>query len=97
TIYRDMDIGTAKPGPAERSAVVHHLLDIRDPSESYSAAQFRLDAVALINEIHAREKIPLLVGGTMLYFKSLQQGLAQLPQADAKLRAQLEDEAARLG
>ena len=97
TIYRGMDIGTAKPGAEERARVPQHLLDIRDPSESYSAAQFRDDALRLIDEIRARGRIPLLAGGTMLYFKALREGLDELPQADPALRAELEDRAARHG
>ena len=80
-IYRGMDIGTAKPSVAERRSVPHHLIDIVDPTGSYSAAQFRNDAVRLIWEITARGRIPLLVGGTMLYFKALQDGLSDLPVA----------------
>ncbi|MFQ6749153.1 tRNA (adenosine(37)-N6)-dimethylallyltransferase MiaA, partial [Bordetella pertussis] len=73
TIYRGMDIGTAKPSAAERAQVPQHLLDIRDPAQSYSAAEFRADALRLIAEIHARGRIPLLAGGTMLYYKALRQ------------------------
>ncbi len=97
TIYRDMDIGTAKPGAEERAVVPHHLLDICDPAEAYSAARFRMDALRLIEEAHARGRLPLLAGGTMMYYKALQQGLAELPEADPCIRAQLEAEAARLG
>ncbi|MFI4940989.1 MAG: tRNA (adenosine(37)-N6)-dimethylallyltransferase MiaA [Burkholderiales bacterium] len=96
-VYRGMDIGTAKPSAAERAAVPHHLIDILDPAESYSAMQFRQDALELINAITARGKLPLLVGGTMLYFKALQDGLDVLPQADPALRALLDAEAARIG
>ena len=96
-VYRGMDIGTAKPSAAEREAVPHHLIDILDPTESYSAAQFRSDTVALIREISARGRIPLLVGGTMLYFKALREGLSELPESDAKVRAQLDAEAAERG
>jgi tRNA dimethylallyltransferase len=96
-VYRGMDIGTAKPSPAERAAVPHHLIDILDPSESYSAMQFRADALRLVDEIHGRGKLPLLVGGTMLYFKALRDGLDALPQADAGVRARLDEEAARHG
>jgi tRNA dimethylallyltransferase len=92
-IYRGMDIGTAKPSVAERRAVPHHLIDILDPTESYSAARFRGDAVRLIREISARGRIPLLVGGTMLYFKALREGLSDLPESDATVRAQIEAEA----
>jgi len=96
-IYRGMDIGTAKPSADEQAAVPHHLIDIRDPAESYSVMQFREDALGLIQEIHARGKLPLLVGGTMLYFKGLRDGLDELPQADLALRAQLDMEATRHG
>ncbi len=96
-IYRGMDIGTAKPSADEQAAVPHHLIDIRDPSESYSVMQFREDALGLIQAIHARGKLPLLVGGTMLYFKGLRDGLDELPQADPALRAQLDIEATRHG
>lgn len=96
-VYRDMDIGTAKPTLAERAAVPHHLIDILDPKESYSAMQFRQDALRLAEDIQARGKLPLLVGGTMLYFKALQDGLDELPQADPALRAQLDQEAAEWG
>ncbi len=96
-IYRGMDIGTAKPDTAERAAVPHHLVDIIDPTESYSAARFREDALRLIAEIRARGRVPLLVGGTMLYFKALREGLSNLPGADAGIRAEIETEAARRG
>ncbi|NMM37042.1 MAG: tRNA (adenosine(37)-N6)-dimethylallyltransferase MiaA [Glaciimonas sp.] len=96
-VYRGMDIGTAKPGAAELSAVPHHLIDIIDPTEAYSAAQFCKDVLRLSAEIRARGKLPLLVGGTMMYFKALMDGLDVLPAADPALRAQLELEAARIG
>jgi len=96
-IYRGMDIGTAKPSVAERRSVPHHLIDIVDPTGSYSAAQFRNDAVRLIREITARGRIPLLVGGTMLYFKALREGLSELPESDAALRARIDAEAAERG
>jgi len=96
-IYRSMDIGTAKPSVVERRSVPHHLIDIVDPTESYSAAQFRGDAVRLISEITARGRIPLLVGGTMLYFKALREGLSELPESDAALRARMDAEAAERG
>jgi len=96
-IYRGMDIGTAKPSVTERRSVPHHLIDIVDPTESYSAAQFRRDAVRLILEITARGRIPLLVGGTMLYFKALREGLSELPESDAALRARIDAEAAERG
>ena len=81
-IYREMDIGTAKPGPEERKAVPHHLLDIVDPTDAYSAARFRQDALRLIAEIRARGRMPLLVGGTMMYFRTFREGLSDLPAAE---------------
>ncbi|MEK0434676.1 MAG: tRNA ((37)-N6)-dimethylallyltransferase MiaA [Pseudomonadota bacterium] len=96
-IYRGMDIGTAKPSLAERAMVPHHLIDIREPNESYSVRQFRDDAIHLISEIHVRGKLPLLVGGTMLYFKALRDGLDDLPPADQALRAQIDMEITRHG
>ncbi len=96
-VYRGMDIGTAKPGPAERAAVPHHLIDLIEPSESYSAARFVADARALIAAIAARGRLPLLVGGTMLYFKALFDGLDVLPPADPSVRAALDAEAAERG
>ena len=92
-VYRGMDIGTAKPTAGERARVPHHLLDIRDPSQSYSAAAFAADARGLIEAIRARGCGPVLVGGTLLYLRALQQGLNPLPQADPALRAELEDAA----
>ncbi|MDQ8034537.1 MAG: tRNA (adenosine(37)-N6)-dimethylallyltransferase MiaA [Bordetella sp.] len=97
TIYRGMDIGTAKPSPAEQARVPQHLLDIRDPAEAYSAAEFRDDTLRLIDEIRARGRIPLLAGGTMMYYKALREGLDDLPQADPALRADIEAEAAARG
>lgn len=97
TIYRGMDIGTAKPSPEERELTPHHLLDIRDPAESYSAAAFRDDALRLIDEILARGRIPLLCGGTMLYYKALREGLDDLPRADPALRAQIDAQAREQG
>lgn len=97
TIYRDMDIGTAKPNAAERATVPHHLLDILDPAQSYSAAQFRDDAIECAQQILARGKIPLLVGGTMLYFKVLRDGIDDLPSADPDIRQQIAAQAARQG
>lgn len=97
TIYRGMDIGTAKPSAAEQALVPQHLLDILDPAQSYSAAEFRADALRLIGEITARGRIPLLAGGTMMYYKALRDGLDDLPQADPALRAELEARAARDG
>jgi tRNA dimethylallyltransferase len=96
-VYRDMDIGTAKPSPAERAACPHHLIDVVSPEEAYSAARFREEALALMAAICARERIPLLAGGTMLYFKALREGLSDLPQADPALRQEIEAEAARRG
>ena len=96
-VYREMNIGTAKPTNEERASVPHHLIDILDPLESYSVMQFREDALRLSAEIIARGKLPLLVGGTMLYFKGLKDGLDALPQADAALRAELDAEAALIG
>jgi tRNA dimethylallyltransferase len=96
-VYRGMDIGTAKPTREERAAAPHHLIDILDPLDSYSVAQFRADTLRLVDDIVARGKLPLLVGGTMLYFKGLADGLDDLPGADPALRAQLEEEAARIG
>lgn len=88
-VYTGMDIGTAKPSPAERALVPHHLIDIIDPAESYSAARFVGDAQCLIDEINARGRVPLLVGGTMLYFKALFEGLDAMPAADRAVRAEL--------
>ena len=96
-IYRGMDIGTAKPTKEELSEVLHHLIDILDPTDAYSVMQFRQDAIRLVGEIQSRGKLPLLVGGTMLYFKGLRDGLDDLPQADLALRAQLDMEIARHG
>jgi tRNA dimethylallyltransferase len=96
-VYRGMDIGTAKPSTAERAAVPHHLIDIRDPAEPYSAADFVRDATVAIREIRQRGKLPLLVGGTMLYAKALREGLSELPSADPQVRARIEAEARELG
>lgn len=96
-VYRDMNIGTAKPDAATLARAPHHLIDIISPTEAYSAAQFCNDAQRLMAEITARGKIPLLVGGTMLYFKALEGGLSDLPQADPELRRQLEEAAAARG
>ena len=96
-IYRGMDIGTAKPSAAELSQVPHHLIDILDPSLAYSVKQFREDALQLISNIQAQSKLPLLVGGTMLYFKALRDGLDDLPSADLALRSQLDMVIARHG
>lgn len=96
-IYREMDIGTAKPTVEELAHAPHHLLDILNPPESYSAAQFCEDTLKLVADIHRRGKIPLLVGGTMMYFNALQQGLSSLPQADETLRAALLSQADEAG
>ncbi|WP_439683473.1 tRNA (adenosine(37)-N6)-dimethylallyltransferase MiaA [Cupriavidus oxalaticus] len=96
-VYREMDIGTAKPTPEELAAAPHHLIDIIDPVESYSAAQFVADAGRLIGEIRARGNVPLIVGGTMLYYKALTQGLNDLPQANPAVRAELDQLAAERG
>jgi tRNA dimethylallyltransferase len=96
-VYRGMDIGTAKPTRDELAAVPHHLIDIIDPLDSYSVAQFRSDTLRLVEEITSRGKLPLLVGGTMLYYKGLNDGLDDLPGADPAIRAQLDAEAARDG
>ncbi|QLL14040.1 tRNA (adenosine(37)-N6)-dimethylallyltransferase MiaA [Pseudomonas chlororaphis] len=96
-VYRGMDIGTAKPSKEILAEFPHRLIDILDPAESYSAADFRTDALAAMADITARGKIPLLVGGTMLYYKALLEGLADMPPADPQVRAELEEEAARLG
>ena len=96
-VYRGMDIGTAKPSTAELAAVPHHLIDIRDPRQAYSAAEFVLDARRLIGEIRARGRLPLLVGGTMLYFKALTHGLDDMPPADPAVRAELDAEAREKG
>lgn len=96
-IYKGMDIGTAKPDADELRLAPHRLIDILDPAESYSAADFRRDALSEIAKIHAEGKIPLLVGGTMMYFKALLQGLSPLPAADPAMRAQIEAEVAEKG
>lgn len=96
-VYKGMNIGTAKPTKEELAQYPHHLIDIRDPSEPYSAADFREDVLPLMADITARGKIPVLVGGTMLYFKFLIEGAADLPEADDKIRKQIEDEAAEKG
>lgn len=96
-VYRGMDAGTAKPSPVERAAVPHHLIDLVDPDSSYSAGRFRADAIAATLDILARGKVPLLVGGTMLYYRSLVQGMDNLPAADPAIRAALDAEAASGG
>lgn len=97
TIYRDMDIGTAKPSAAEQAQVPHHLLDIRDPAQSYSAAEFARDAAALAQDIRQRGRIPILCGGTMLYYKALREGLNELPSANPAIRQALDEEARERG
>jgi len=96
-VYRGMDIGTAKPSLDELASAPHHLIDIIDPLDAYSVAQFRDDAIRLVAEIQARGRLPLLVGGTMMYFKGLNDGLDDLPTADAAVRARIDAEAARIG
>ncbi|MDR2839289.1 MAG: tRNA (adenosine(37)-N6)-dimethylallyltransferase MiaA, partial [Azonexus sp.] len=96
-VFRDMNIGAAKPDRATLARYPHRLIDLISPEESYSAARFRADALAAMAEITASGKVPLLVGGTMLYFRALLHGLADLPSADAALRATLDADAARLG
>jgi tRNA dimethylallyltransferase len=97
TIYRGMDIGTAKPSREEQAQVPHHLLDIRDPVQTYSAAEFQRDAGTLIADITARGRLPLLCGGTMMYYKTLREGLNELPAADAAIRAAIDSEAREMG
>ena len=96
-VYRGMDIGTAKPSTEERRTVPHHLIDLLDPTESYSAGRFRVDAIRCVEEILARGRIPLLVGGTMLYYRALSEGLDELPPANPEVRMQIDAEAARIG
>ena len=96
-VYRGMDIGTAKPSADELASVPHHLIDIIEPTESYSVMQFRSDTLRLVADITSRGKLALLVGGTMMYFKGLTDGLDDLPTADAQLRLRLDAEAARIG
>jgi tRNA dimethylallyltransferase len=97
TIYRGMDIGTAKPTAQERTEITHHLLDILDPADSYSVASFRRDALQCVRDIQSRGRLPLLVGGTMMYFKALRDGLNNLPAADPEIRKALEARAAAEG
>lgn len=97
TIYRGMDIGTAKPTAQERTEITHHLLDILDPADSYSVASFRRDALQCVQDIQSRGRLPLLVGGTMMYFKALRDGLNNLPAADPEIRKALEARAAAEG
>lgn len=96
-VYRGMDIGTAKPEAEILQVAPHHLIDIRDPADAYSAAQFRVDAMREIEDIFARKKIPLLVGGTMLYFRALQKGLSDMPSANPELREKLHQEGVEMG
>ena len=96
-VYRGMDVGTAKPDATSRAAVPHHLVDVVDPTESYSAGRFRDDATRLVAEIHARGRVPILAGGTMLYFRALTQGLSDLPPADPAVRARIDARAERSG
>jgi tRNA dimethylallyltransferase len=96
-VFRGMDIGTAKPDAELLARAPHHLIDLIDPSESYSAARFVADATRVMGEIHSRGRVPLLVGGTMLYFRALQSGLAKLPAADPAIRRQIQERAAALG
>ena len=96
-VYRGMDIGSAKPTKEELAVAPHHLIDIREPDQTYSAANFRNDSLALMKDIYSRGKIPLLVGGTMLYFKALQEGLSPLPAADEEVRTKLEQQAKETG
>jgi len=96
-VFKGMDVGTAKPTLAERGGIPHHLIDILDPSEAFSTGQFRSLALAAMADITGRGKLPILVGGTMLYFHALSKGLAQLPEADPKIRARLDQELAEFG
>jgi tRNA dimethylallyltransferase len=96
-VYRGMDIGTAKPSSSERTRVAHHLIDIRDPTASYSVGEFIRDAQQAMQDIWCRGKYPLLVGGTMLYFHALTAGIAELPESDRDIRAQIDSRAAKLG
>ena len=96
-VYRDMNIGTAKPNAEELAAAPHHLIDIIDPSEAYSVAQFLNDSARLVKEIQARGRLPILVGGTMMYYKALMNGIDDLPPADPTIRAQLDADMAEVG
>jgi tRNA dimethylallyltransferase len=96
-VFKGMNIGTAKPSASELAAVPHHLIDIRDPLNAYSAAEFAHDALACIADIRSRGKMPILVGGTMLYFKALMEGLNDMPAANAEIRAGIQAEAENLG
>jgi tRNA dimethylallyltransferase len=96
-VYRGLDIGTAKPAAATRARIAHHLIDIRDPADSYSAGDFMRDAAGIVQAIWQRGRVPLLVGGTMLYFHTLTSGMARLPEADTELRAQIDAQAQQFG
>lgn len=96
-VYRGMDIGTAKPTPTEMAGVPHHLIDTRDPANAYSAADFRADALQLIDEVSARGHLPILTGGTMLYFKALKHGLAVMPEANQQVRDDISERGDALG
>ncbi|MCK5898048.1 MAG: tRNA (adenosine(37)-N6)-dimethylallyltransferase MiaA, partial [Methylococcales bacterium] len=96
-VFKGMNIGTAKPSLKERGDIKHHLIDIIDPSEVFSTGQFRTQALAIMADIQARRKTPILVGGTMLYFKALTQGMADLPTADVRIRQQLDRDLAQFG
>lgn len=96
-VYKGMDVGTAKPDADELAQAPHHLIDLIDPAESYSVADFRRDAIVLIDKLHSQGKVPVLVGGTMMYFKGLIEGLSPLPEASEVVRAKLEQEASEKG
>src|SRR5258708_7724136 len=96
-VYRGLDIGSAKPDRALRQRIPHHLIDICEPTENYSAGRFVADAITVIRQIHARRRVPLLVGGTMLYLRALLHGLAPLPQASPQVRREIDARAARDG
>ncbi len=96
-VYRGLEIGAAKPDPAERAGIAHHLLDLRDPWQSYSAAEFAADAAAAVRDIVARGRLPILAGGTGLYFRALLQGLSPMPEADPAMRAAISAEAGAVG
>src|SRR5437588_6965063 len=96
-VYRGLDVGTAKPSAAERARVPHHLIDLLDPDRSYSTGRWRVDAIAAVREILSRGKIPLIVGGTMLYYRALVGGLDALPQADPQVREAIDADAAERG
>ena len=96
-VYRGLDIGSAKPSKAEQTAVTHHLIDILEPTEVYSAARFANDAKRLVNEIRHRGNIPIIVGGTMLYWRAWAYGLSSLPPENPEIRARLDEEGRKLG